>query len=68
MLVRNWRAVLRKAWSVRLIALAAILSGLEVGLPFLFDFIEPGLLALLSVLTTAAALVARLCAQKDIRK
>ena len=32
-LVSDWRHVLRNAWSVRLIVLAALLSGLEVVLP-----------------------------------
>ncbi|WP_184117430.1 hypothetical protein [Aminobacter sp. DSM 101952] len=32
-LVANWRAVLRQAWSVRLMLLAALLSGIEVMLP-----------------------------------
>ena len=33
--VANWRAVLRKAWSARLMLLAALLSGAEVVLPLL---------------------------------
>jgi hypothetical protein len=66
MLVANWREVLRHAWSVRLLALAAVLSGLEVALPFLgFLPIPAGSFALLSGLTTAAAFIARLVAQKQ---
>ncbi|PSJ60735.1 hypothetical protein [Pseudaminobacter soli (ex Li et al. 2025)] len=67
-LAPNWRAVLRHAWSVRLIALAALLSGLEVALPFLDGFlpIPTGVFAGLSALTTAAAFIARLVAQSKI--
>ncbi|WP_081455273.1 DUF7940 domain-containing protein [Roseibium aggregatum] len=42
-LVSDWRAVLQRAWSVRLMLLAALLSGAEVALPFLGDFFAAGL-------------------------
>jgi len=64
-LTADWRSVLRRAWSVRLMVLAAVLSAAEVALPFLGDFIEPGYLAALSGLSTAGAFVARILAQKD---
>lgn len=66
--VANWRAVLRQAWSIRLIILAGFLSGLEIFLPLidgLFD-IPRGLFAGLSALTTMGAFVARIIAQKDM--
>ena len=66
-LVTNWRRVLRRAWSVRLMMLAALLSGAEGALPFMGDFIEPGRLALLSALSTAGAFVARLLAQRNYK-
>ncbi|MBN9671689.1 hypothetical protein [Roseibium aggregatum] len=65
-LVSDWRRVLQRAWSIRLIALAALLSGAEVALPFLGDFIAPGRLAALSALATAGAFVGRILAQKDM--
>jgi len=34
-LVANWRAVLRRAWSVRLMLAAGLLSGAEIALPLL---------------------------------
>ncbi|MDF1606944.1 hypothetical protein PZ897_02005 [Hoeflea sp. YIM 152468] len=66
-LLPDWRRVLRRAWSVRLMILAAVLSGAEVALPFLDGLLEiaPGVFAALSALTTAAAFAARLIAQKD---
>lgn len=67
-LVANWRHVLRHAWSVRLIAVAAALSFLEVllqlvgaGLPF-----PPLVIALVTAAVSAGAFVARLVVQKDL--
>lgn len=67
-LVTNWRAVLVSAWSVRLIALAFVLTALEVALPLLDGYlpIPPGIFALASGLATAGAFVARLIAQKKL--
>jgi hypothetical protein len=67
--VSNWRLVLRKAWSVRLMIGAGLLSGLEVVLPLIDGFIDVprGLFAAASGLTVSAAFVARLMAQKGIR-
>jgi hypothetical protein len=64
--ISDWRDVLKKAWSVRLMLLAALLSGVEVALPFLGDFIAPGIFAALSALTVSAAFVARLLAQRNM--
>ena len=66
--VANWRRVLRHAWSIRLIVLAGILSGLEIALPLIDGFlpIERGLFAALSFLATAGAFVARLIAQQSV--
>lgn len=68
MLVRNWRQVLKRAWSVRLMIIAAVLSGLEVALPLIDGFIEipPGVFAALSGLTVAGAFTARLLVQKGL--
>ena len=65
-LIAEWRQVLKRAWSVRLIIAAGLLSGAEVALPLLPLPIPAGILASLSALTTAAAFVARLLAQKDM--
>ena len=62
-LVADWQWVLKHAWSVRLIALAAVLSGLEVLLPLISNFFPRGIFAILTVITTAAAFVLRLVAQ-----
>ncbi|WP_299817491.1 hypothetical protein [uncultured Roseibium sp.] len=65
-IVPDWRRVLKRAWSVRLIVFAALFSSAEVALPFLGDFISPGRMAALSALATAGAFVARILAQKDM--
>lgn len=67
-LTANWRAVLVHAWSVRLMLLAALLSGLEVALPLLHGFFRlyPGVFALLSFAATAGAVIARFIAQKGL--
>lgn len=67
-LTANWRAVLLRAWSVRLMLLAALLSGLEVALPLMHGFLplDPGVFALLSFAATAGAVVARFIAQKGL--
>jgi len=67
-LVPQWQRVLSRAWSIRLMIIAGLLSGAEVALPLIGDGlpIPPGAFAVLSGLTVAAAFVARLVAQKGI--
>jgi len=67
-LIWNWRDVLRKAWSLRLMLLAAVLSGIEVALPFFASEFPRGIFAVLSFLSVASAFVARLIAQKGLSK
>lgn len=64
----DWKRVLQRAWSVRLMIVAALLSGFEVALPLLDNIVEMprGLFAALSGFTVAAAFVARIVAQKGI--
>lgn len=66
--IANWRDVLRRAWSIRFIAIAAVLSGLEIVLPLVEDIlpVPRGVFAALSGLATAGAFVSRIIAQKDI--
>lgn len=69
-LLPDWKAIITKAWSVRLLALAALLSGVEVVMqimePVLAAAMPKGLFAALSGLATAAALVARIVAQNNL--
>lgn len=67
-LVSDWKRVLQRAWSIRLMLIAGALSGLEFALPYLDGYVDipPRLFAALSGLTVAAAFVARLVAQKGV--
>jgi hypothetical protein len=65
-LIANWRAILRKAWSVRLMIIAGILSGAEVILPLFIDALPRNLFAALSMFTITGAFVARIVAQKGL--
>lgn len=65
-LVTNWRGVLARAWSIRLILLAGLLTGGEAILTFVVDMAPSPWLAAANGLTIGAAFVARLVAQKDV--
>ena len=64
----NWRVVLARAWSIRLMVLAGILSGAGIALPLIDEVanIPRGAFAALSFVTVAAAFVARLVAQQGL--
>ena len=64
-LSKNWKTIIKKAWSVRLLVLAALLSGVEVALPFFQDKFPRGPFAALSFIAVASAFVARLVAQQE---
>lgn len=59
----DWKAIFMKAWSIRLAALAAVLTGAEVVVPLFADSVPRNLFALLSFITVVAAMVARIVAQ-----
>lgn len=63
-LIDDWRRVLRRAWSARLMLLAALLSGVEIILPFYSDAVPPRTFAALSFLAVAGAFIARFIAQQ----
>ena len=46
-LVENWRLLLRRAWSVRLMLLAGVLSGAEVVLPLVCAAVREFILKIL---------------------
>ena len=66
-LTEDWRHVLKHAWSIRFIVLAALLSGVEVVLPMFDDTMPRGVFAVLTLLVTVAAAVARLIPQPKMR-
>lgn len=62
----NWKLVLKKAWSIRFIVLAGILSGCETILPLFSETFSRGLFSVLSFLAVTGAFVSRLVVQKDV--
>jgi len=65
----DWRSILRRAWSIRLIALAGLLSGCEMALSmFGSDWLQlpRWVSALVVLVVTMAALITRLIAQKGL--
>lgn len=65
-LVSNWAFILKRAWSIRLILLAGVLSGAEIALPYMAPETPSGLFAGLSALATAGAFISRIVAQKGV--
>ena len=62
----NWQTILKKAWSVRLMLIAGLLTGIEVILPLFHENIPRNLFAALSMVFVTSALIARLVAQRDV--
>lgn len=66
MLIPDWKRVLKRAWSVKFLTLAAVLSGAETllqlgGNSFLPQWVVPAALGILSAL----GILARVLAQKE---
>lgn len=62
----NWKEIIRKAWSIRFIVMAGVLSGCEVVLPLFHEDIPRHIFASLSLFFVTAAFIARIVAQHDI--
>lgn len=65
-LYSNWKDIVAKAWSIKFIILAGVLSATEVILPLFFDYFDRGTFAVLSFVAVSGAFVSRIVAQKDI--
>ncbi|NNM74749.1 hypothetical protein HJG44_20520 [Enterovirga sp. DB1703] len=67
-LIPQWKDVLARAWSIRLTILASALSGAEVLISILADNppLPRGTFAILAMLVTMGAGIARLVAQRDL--
>lgn len=64
-LAADWKLIVKKAWSLRLTIVAAILSGLEILLPLYEEDFPRGVFAALAFVVTVGAAIARVVAQKD---
>ena len=62
-LEEEWRHIVKKAWSFRLLLAAGILSGIEIILPMFETSFPRGVFAAISFVVTCSALVARVVAQ-----
>lgn len=62
-LLGNWLALLRRAWSIRLAVIAALLSAAEFALPFIAPDRASGWFAGAALLVSLAAAAARIVAQ-----
>lgn len=63
----DWVAILRYAWSIRLILLAGLLTTLDVFMQIYIGIGAPTVtVAILAGLASGAALIARIIAQKDV--
>lgn len=65
-LASNWKDIVKRAWSVRLMLLAGVLSAAEAVVPFFSDVIDRRVFALLLAVLTFSALVARIVAQRGL--
>lgn len=65
-LYENWKSILKKAWSIKLMFFAGVFSGVEAILPLFQESFPRGVFASLSIVTVTAAFVSRLIAQKDV--
>ena len=63
-LLPDWKRVIRRAWSVRLTALAIAFIALEVALPVFADTMPRAVFAVLSIAAAIGALWARVTPQK----
>ena len=65
---KEWKDVVRRAWSVRLMVIAFVLTAAEFALPFFDGAVPRGWFALGGAIVTAGAFVARIVAQKGLDK
>lgn len=62
-LLPEWRRIIRRAWSVRLALLSALLGAIEIGVQLLAASQPTPWFATASALTSFAAAIARIVAQ-----
>lgn len=67
-LLPDWKRIARRAWSIRLSIIAAMLSGAEVVLPLFIDVLPRNLFASLSFVAVVGAAVARVVSQPGMNQ
>ena len=64
----TWRDVLRKAWSVRLSALAAVFMAAEIAMPIFAPSMPPYLFVCLALAASIGSIWARVLVQKTMQE
>lgn len=64
-LISDWRYVLRKAWSMRMMALSGLFSAVEVLLPIFSSYFPRGVFAVLSLACIPIGMWLRCVKQRD---
>ncbi len=67
-LEEEWKHIVQKAWSFRLLLAAGVLSGVEIILPMFETSFPRGVFAGISFAVTCSALVARVVAQPKMEE
>ena len=72
-LADDWKRILKRAWSIRLILIAGFFSGLEALVQVITLFIDElpvprGLFAILAFVASNGAFITRLLAQQDLKQ
>ncbi len=66
-LLPDWKRLVRKAWSIRLMFLAGLFSLVEILLPLFVEVMPRGIFAALTLISVTGAFVSRLVAQKGMQ-
>ena len=67
-LLPDWKRIAKKAWSLRLMAVASFFAGCEAILPFVDDVLAPRPLAIVAFVVVVGAMITRLMVQKGMDK
>ena len=67
MLHADWKNILKRAWSIRWMVLAALFSAAEVIAPLFSDVVPRSVFTVLSGLAVGGGVVARVMVQKDVQ-
>jgi hypothetical protein len=63
---RQWALIVKRAWSIKFIILAGLLTAVEVILPLFQDNIPKHIFAVLTLAAVAGAFISRIVVQKDL--
>ena len=63
----NWRMIVKKAWSFRLLVIAGMFTTAEAILPYFTGAIPRGTFALLTLVSVTGGMIARIVAQKEFK-